>query len=54
MQVPIRIALVASRDIKAGEEFLYNYGAFNSDSAKEFKGLVPCTCGAKKCLGSVF
>ena len=54
LQVPIRIAMVASRDIEPGEELLYNYGSFDSDSAKAFKGLVRCTCGTEKCLGSVF
>ena len=43
-----RIWLIASRDIKKGEEIVYDYG-FDIDSWEDH----PCRCGAKRCLGYI-
>jgi hypothetical protein len=51
-QVPMRIALVASRRIEEGEELLYDFACFNS--AGKIEGLVACHCGTAKCRSWVF
>jgi SET domain-containing protein len=40
------IWIVASRDIRAGEELTYNYGYELTDALPH-----PCTCGAQNCCG---
>lgn len=43
-----RIWIISTRDIKQGEEILYNYG-FDFDSYEDH----PCQCGAKRCIGYI-
>ena len=43
-----RVWLYASRDIKKGEEILYDYG-FELDSWEDY----PCLCGSKRCVGYI-
>mmetsp|Transcript_23489 Transcript_23489/g.36747 ORF Transcript_23489/g.36747 Transcript_23489/m.36747 type:complete len:150 (-) Transcript_23489:282-731(-) len=55
--VPSRIALIATRDIKAGEVLCYDYFTFNK--AEEELGipmskLVKCNCQHENCRGWVF
>ena len=42
------IWIVASRDIRAGEELTYNYGYELDDTP-----VHPCTCGADNCCGFI-
>jgi len=42
------IWIVASRDIRAGEELTYNYGYELDDTP-----VHPCTCGAATCCGAI-
>ncbi len=42
------IWIIATRDIKDGEEILYNYG-YDLDEYEEH----PCRCGSKKCVGYI-
>lgn len=42
------IWIVASRNIKKGEELTYNYG-FDYDDYEKY----PCKCGAKNCVGYI-
>ena len=51
-QVPMRIALVASRRIEKGEQLFYDYKCFKS--AGKVKGLVACHCGTAKCRSWIF
>lgn len=44
-----QIALVAMRDIEAGEEITYDYAMSDGSSYDEF----PCGCGSAKCRGRV-
>ena len=44
-----RIFVVALRDIKAGEELVYEYNLWDSDEAEQ-----PCYCGVKSCRGTMF
>lgn len=44
-----QIALVAMRDIRAGEEITYDYAMSDGSSYDEF----PCGCGAAECRGRV-
>ena len=41
-----RVWIIATRNIKKGEEILYNY---NYDLVDAFDN--PCNCGAKTCVG---
>ncbi len=43
-----RIWLVASRDIKVGEELTFNYG-FDLEDYRQY----PCHCGAPDCVGYI-
>ncbi|NNC87690.1 MAG: SET domain-containing protein-lysine N-methyltransferase [Akkermansiaceae bacterium] len=43
-----RVWLIASRDIKKGEEVVYDYG-FDMSHWEDH----PCLCGAKRCLGYI-
>lgn len=43
-----KIWIIAVRDIKKGEELLYNYG-YDLDDYEEHK----CKCGAKNCVGHI-
>lgn len=42
------IYIIATRDIKKGEEILYNYG-FDIDNYEDH----PCLCGSPKCMGYI-
>jgi SET domain-containing protein len=42
------IWLIASRDIKAGEELLFNYG-FDVEDYRDY----PCRCGSPNCVGFI-
>ncbi len=42
------IWIIASRDIKPGEELTYNYG-YNYSEAKDY----PCLCRSKNCVGFI-
>ncbi len=44
-----RIWITAIRDITAGEELCYDYCLYDGDDDE-----CPCTCGAKKCRGTMF
>ena len=44
-----RIWITAIRDIAAGEELCYDYCLYDGDDDE-----CPCTCGAKKCRGTMF
>ena len=44
-----RIFVVALRDIKAGEELVYEYNLWDSDDATQ-----DCYCGKPKCRGTMF
>ena len=44
-----RIFVVALRDIRAGEELLYEYNLWDSDEASQ-----DCFCGKAKCRGTMF
>ena len=43
-----KIWIVATRDIKRGEEITYNYG-YDIDNFEEH----PCRCGSKNCIGYI-
>jgi hypothetical protein len=43
-----RIWIVAERNIAAGEELTYDYMLYDGE------GDAPCSCGAKKCRGSMY
>ena len=45
-----RVFVVACRDIKAGEELLYEYNLYDSDLADT----CDCYCGAPQCRGTMF
>jgi uncharacterized protein len=45
-----RIFIIATRDIAAGEELTYDYNLYDGSEDDE----SPCSCGAKKCRGSLF
>jgi len=45
-----RIFVIASRDIDAGEELLYEYNLYDSDLADT----CDCYCGAPHCRGTMF
>ena len=42
------IWIIACRDIKAGEELTYDYNLFDGE------GDAPCTCGARRCRGTMY
>lgn len=44
-----RVFIKAVRDIKAGEELLYEYNLYDSDEQT-----CDCYCGAKQCRGTMF
>ena len=44
-----RVWIFAKRDINAGEELTYDYCLYDGEP-----GDAPCTCGAKKCRGSMY
>lgn len=43
-----RIWVIASRDIRAGEELTFNYG-FDLENYREY----PCQCGSPECIGFI-
>ena len=43
-----RVWIVASRDIKAGEELAYDYFLYDGE------GDAPCTCGSEQCRGTMY
>lgn len=43
-----RVWIMSMRDIEAGEELTYDYLLYEGD------GDAPCTCGSKKCRGSMY
>jgi SET domain-containing protein len=43
-----RIWIIAQRNIEAGEELTYDYNLFDGEDD------APCTCGAKRCRGSMY
>jgi SET domain-containing protein len=43
-----RVWIIATRDIRAGEEITFNYG-FDLEDYKEY----PCSCGSAKCIGFI-
>ena len=43
-----RVWIMATRDIAAGEELVYDYFLYDG------KGVAKCTCGAKKCRGTMY
>ena len=45
-----RIFIVASRDIRKGEELTYDYNLFDGEPGE----LAPCHCGAANCRGTMF
>ncbi len=45
-----RIFIRALRDIRAGEELLYDYHLYDSDLSEE----APCFCGAAGCRGTMY
>lgn len=45
-----RVWVIASRNIKAGEELSYDYNLYDGDDNDP----APCACGAKKCRGSMY
>ena len=47
------MALFAARDISAGEELTYDYGApsVSNDETPPRQGGVKCLCGASNCKG---
>jgi uncharacterized protein len=47
-QVDGRIWITALRNIKAGEELTYDYNLFDGE------GEAPCSCGARKCRGTMY
>jgi len=47
-QVDGRIWITAIRNIKAGEELTYDYNLFDGE------GEAPCSCGARKCRGTMY
>ncbi len=48
-EIDKRIWLMAIRDIKAGEEILYDYYLYDGEP-----GDAPCYCGSKNCRGTMF
>lgn len=44
------IWIVAIRDVKAGEELMYDYCLFDGDAPDD----SPCHCGARKCRGTMY
>jgi hypothetical protein len=49
-----RIFIDARRNIKTGEELVYDYGYERTDEhTAEDEALYACRCGAKKCRGSI-
>ena len=47
-QIDGRIWIIALRNIKAGEELTYDYNLFDGE------GEAPCTCGARRCRGTMY
>ncbi len=47
-QIDGRIWITALRNIQAGEELTYDYNLFDGE------GEAPCTCGARKCRGTMY
>ena len=45
-----RIHIIATRDIAVGEELTYDYNLYDGGEDDE----SPCSCGAKRCRGSLF
>ncbi len=43
-----RIWIIAQRNITSGEELTYDYNLFDGEDD------APCTCGAKRCRGSMY
>ena len=49
-----KIFIEAMRDIKEGEELVYNYGiTLDEPHTKKAKALWACKCGSKKCTGTM-
>lgn len=47
-QIDGKIWITALRNIKPGEELTYDYNLFDGD------GDAPCTCGARRCRGTMY
>lgn len=47
------VAVVALRDVRAGEELSHDYKLV-TDDADDPELLLPCTCGAARCRGTLF
>ncbi|MGH9523553.1 MAG: SET domain-containing protein [Terriglobales bacterium] len=47
-QIDGKIWITAIRNIKPGEELTYDYNLFDGD------GDAPCTCGARRCRGTMY
>jgi SET domain-containing protein len=45
-----RVFIRATRNIKPGEELLYEYNLYDSDDDED----ATCYCGAKRCRGTMF
>lgn len=45
-----RVWIVASRNIKAGEELTYDYNLYDGEEDDP----APCFCGAKQCRGTMY
>jgi uncharacterized protein len=49
-----RVFIYALRDIKKGEELVYDYWfVLDEPHTKKMKALYPCRCGSKKCRGTI-
>jgi hypothetical protein len=51
---PVRVALISTRAIKAGEELLYCYTSNDGEAAFPVSRQLECHCGAIDCRGYVF
>jgi uncharacterized protein len=47
-QIDGKIWITAMRNIQAGEELTYDYNLFDGE------GEAPCTCGARRCRGTMY
>ena len=49
-EIDNKIWIIAIRDIKAGEELVYDYNLYDGEPGDD----APCYCGAKKCRGTMY